>query len=132
TPAPLTSLSMLEPLVAIAVEVDPETPMPTAPFRFVAIGLRSLLGLPLRLAAAGGVDRIQLALRVPVPGIRHPVTVTRLVCAETTASNRTSAAHVLTAIHLCISPPPRRRQFASWRDDCNAGARLTGREDLDG
>src|SRR5438552_16295454 len=107
---------MLEPFVATAVEVDPETPIPTAPFRLLAVGLRSLLGLPLRTAPIGPVDRIQSALRVPVPCIRHPVAVTRLVCAETTASDRTSAAHVPTAIHLCMTPPPRTRLLASLGD----------------
>jgi hypothetical protein len=87
--------------VPTAAEVDPETPAPVAPFRFVPIA-PSFAGLPLRLTCAPGAvvsllaelvladafDRIQLlalapaadALAVglcatPLPGMTHPVSV---------------------------------------------------------
>jgi hypothetical protein len=86
------------PLVPIAVEVDPETPMPVVPFGLPAL-VPSLLGLPERLvptrpsstlpvfslirpeadapAAVVAFESIQLSVRVSVPRIRQPVTVTR-------------------------------------------------------
>jgi hypothetical protein len=92
------------PLVPTADEVDPETPAPVAPFRFVPIA-PSLLGLPLRLACARAPADVAVSLlaelllaeafdrihaptfaapadavadglcAIPLPGMMHPVSV---------------------------------------------------------
>jgi hypothetical protein len=92
---------VVAPLVPTAVEVDPETPVPVAPLRFVPIA-PSFVGLPLRLTCALGAGVVLLAelllaeafdrihppvftpaadaladglCAMPLPGMMHPVSV---------------------------------------------------------
>ena len=74
---------VLAPVVPIAVEVDPETPVRAVPFRLLAL-VPSLLGLPLRLAVWLAEDRSLLAelLIVALESIHPPAVVAPALVVE--------------------------------------------------
>jgi hypothetical protein len=90
---------VLAPVVPIAVEVDPETPVRAVPFRLLAL-VPSLLGLPLRLAVWLAEDRSLLAelLIVAFESIHPPAVAAPALAVERRAVGDALCATVLSCV----------------------------------